>query len=70
MTSDLTHDGGDDHYYVAGYSVEDDPYVYPYGVLINLLNIQTPPPWVRLRLTLRRFASFSSRKSPSKAISR
>ena len=40
MTSDLTHDGGDDHYYVAGYSVEDDPYVYPNGVLINLLNIQ------------------------------
>ena len=40
MTSDLAHDGGDDHYYVAGYSVEDDPYVYPNGVLINLLNIQ------------------------------
>ena len=40
MTSDSSHDEGDDHYYVAGYSVEDDPYVYPNGVLINLLNIQ------------------------------
>ena len=40
MTSDSTHDEGDDHYYAAGYSVEDDPYVYPNGVLINLLNIQ------------------------------
>lgn len=40
MTSNITHDEGDDHYYVAGYSVEDDPYVYPNGVLINLLNIQ------------------------------
>lgn len=28
MTSDFTHDEGDDHYYVAGHSVEDDPYVY------------------------------------------
>lgn len=42
MTSDITHDHdeGDDHYYAAGYSVEVDPYVYPNGVLINLLNIQ------------------------------
>ena len=40
MTSNISHDEGDDHYYVAGYSAEDDPYVYPNGVLINLLNIQ------------------------------
>ena len=40
MTSNITHDEGDDHYYVAAYSVEDDPYVYSNGVLINLLNIQ------------------------------
>lgn len=40
MTSDITHGQGDDHYYVGGYSAEDDPYVYPNGVLINLLNIQ------------------------------
>ena len=35
MTSNITHDEGDDHYYVAGYSAEDDPYVYPNGVLIT-----------------------------------
>lgn len=29
MTSDFTHDEGNDHYYVAGHSVEDDPYVFP-----------------------------------------
>lgn len=31
----------DEHYYVAGYSVEDDPYVLPNGVLINSLNLTT-----------------------------
>lgn len=31
----------DDHYYVAGYSIEDDPYVLPNGVLINSLNLTT-----------------------------
>lgn len=29
------------HYYVAGYSVEDDPYVLSNGVLINSLNLTT-----------------------------
>lgn len=36
MTSDSTHDEGDDHYCVVGFSVEDDPYVYPNGVLTDL----------------------------------
>ena len=35
MTSNISHVEGDDHYYVAGYSAEDDPYVYPNGVLIT-----------------------------------
>jgi cell filamentation protein len=30
---------GDDHYYSGGYSADDDPYVYPNGVLVNLLGI-------------------------------
>lgn len=30
----------EDHYYVAGYCVEDDPYVYPNGVLINQFGLQ------------------------------
>lgn len=29
----------DEHYYVAGYSVENDPYVMPNGVLVNLLGL-------------------------------
>lgn len=29
----------DDHYYVAGYTVEDDPFVDENGVLLNLLGI-------------------------------
>ena len=29
----------DPHYYVAGYSVEDDPYSQPNGVLINNFGI-------------------------------
>jgi len=29
----------DDHYYIAGYSIEDDPYIEPNGVLKNLLGI-------------------------------
>jgi cell filamentation protein len=31
----------DDHYYVAGYSAEDDPYALPSGVLINKLQLTT-----------------------------
>lgn len=31
----------DDHYYTSEYSVENDDFVYPNGVLINNLNIQT-----------------------------
>lgn len=30
----------DEHYYVSGYSVEDDPYCQPNGVLINHFDIQ------------------------------
>ena len=30
----------DEHYYVSGYSVEDDPYCQPNGVLINHFNIK------------------------------
>lgn len=30
----------DDHYYTGEYSAEDDPYVYPNGVLINLLGLR------------------------------
>lgn len=29
----------DEHYYVSGYSVENDPYVMPNGVLVNLLGL-------------------------------
>ena len=29
----------DDHYYVAGYTVDDDPYAEPSGVLKNLYGI-------------------------------
>lgn len=31
----------DEHYYLTGYSVSDDPYVLPNGVLINKLGITT-----------------------------
>lgn len=31
----------DEHYYVAGYSVENDPYVMPNGVLANVLGLNT-----------------------------
>lgn len=31
----------DDHYYIDGYSIADDPYVQPNGVLTNLLTITT-----------------------------
>lgn len=30
----------DQHYYIAGYSVEDDPYCQPNGVLTNILGIE------------------------------
>ena len=32
---------GDDHYYLTGYSVSDDPYAQPNGVLINNLGLTT-----------------------------
>lgn len=38
MTADALEE--EDHYYVAGYCVEDDPYVYPNGVLINHFELQ------------------------------
>ncbi|MHD0644152.1 Fic/DOC family protein [Pseudomonas aeruginosa] len=38
LDSHIAEDG-DDHYYIAGYTVEDDPFVDENGVLLNLLGI-------------------------------
>lgn len=35
----MPHD--DPHYYVSGYTAEDDPYALPNGVLVNLLGLTT-----------------------------
>ena len=58
----------DPHYYVAGYSVEDDPYSQPNGVLINYFGIDNTRDLEEIEATSAALGIQELLKQPSRRI--